>query len=171
MGLDMYAYAVKAELVGNEQVDVDVRGAALSPCGHTCYTDEAFDALSQSEKQAYWNQRDVAIEQAHEQGLLDTNFAYWRKFNNLHGWMERLYREKGGASADFNCDTVRLEPEDLDRLERDAKAGDNLEPQAGFFFGSMEMLTVEDQEEILEFVARARTAQAEGMAIFYSSWW
>ena len=27
---------------------------------------------------------------------------YWRKHPNLHGWMERLYEAKGGASGDFN---------------------------------------------------------------------
>ena len=27
---------------------------------------------------------------------------YWRKHPNLHGWMEDLYRAKGGA-AEFNC--------------------------------------------------------------------
>ena len=28
----------------------------------------------------------------------DREFAYWRKFNHLHGWMEKLYREKGGTA-------------------------------------------------------------------------
>ena len=42
---------------------------------------------------------------------------YWRKFNALHGWMEKLYRSKGGAKASFNCTTVRLTSEDLDTLE------------------------------------------------------
>jgi hypothetical protein len=42
---------------------------------------------------------------------------YWRKHPNLHGWMEKLYAEKGGAGEDFNLDTLRLESADLDRLE------------------------------------------------------
>ena len=46
-------------------------------------------------------------------------FAYWRKFNHLHGWMEKLYRQKGGKADVFNCCTVRLELEDLERLEAD----------------------------------------------------
>ena len=27
---------------------------------------------------------------------------YWRKHPDLHGWMEKLYREKGGAAESFN---------------------------------------------------------------------
>lgn len=46
----------------------------------------------------------------------DKQLHYWRKHPNLHGWMERLYRIKGGAQ-EFNCATVRLAPGDIDRLE------------------------------------------------------
>jgi hypothetical protein len=28
--------------------------------------------------------------------------AYWRKHPNLHGWMEQLYRAKGGTAEDFS---------------------------------------------------------------------
>lgn len=31
---------------------------------------------------------------------------YWRKHPNLHGWMEQLYRDKGGAEEIFNCAAV-----------------------------------------------------------------
>ena len=42
---------------------------------------------------------------------------YWRKHHDLHGWMENLYREKGGTEESFNCVKVRLTKEDLERLE------------------------------------------------------
>lgn len=42
---------------------------------------------------------------------------YWRKPLNLHGWMERLYHNKGGSNPDFNCNTVLLTPDDIDNLE------------------------------------------------------
>ena len=42
---------------------------------------------------------------------------YWRKHPNLHGWLEGLYREKGGCNEDFNLSTLRLNASDLDRLE------------------------------------------------------
>lgn len=96
--------------------------------------------------------------------------AYWRKFNNLHGWMEKLYREKGGEQ-EFNCTPVQLTAEDLDKLESDAKLRTNLDPTSGFFFGAEEALTDTDVSEILEFVEKARAALAEGYNVFYTSWW
>ena len=59
----------------------------------------------------------------------------WRKHPNLHGWMESLYRKKGGAGRDFNCDTVLLTLEDLEQLESDV-LNDALPCTDGFFFGN-----------------------------------
>ena len=92
---------------------------------------------------------------------------YWRKFNALHGWMEQLYRSKKGLRVDFNCTTVRLTNEDLDRLEREAN---NLQPVAGFFFGEQEIYP-EDLESIADFIAKAREALDYGNAVYYDSWW
>lgn len=92
---------------------------------------------------------------------------YWRKFNNLHGWMERLYRKKGGQ-GDFNCDSVRLTEADLDQLLLDVKT---LEPQTGFFFGPPEEMSADDIEDVTQFVANARVAIQNGEAVFYDSWW
>lgn len=95
--------------------------------------------------------------------------SYWRKFNALHGWMEDLYRLKGGSKDSFNCTTVRLTANDLDRLEMDA--GQNkLVPRNGFFFGSQEIYP-EDLESVADFVKVARQSIAEGKAVFYDSWW
>jgi hypothetical protein len=44
---------------------------------------------------------------------------YWRKHPNLHGWMERLYRNKGGKEDSFNCVNIQLTADDLQRLEAD----------------------------------------------------
>ena len=60
---------------------------------------------------------------------------YWRKHPNLHGWMERLYRNKGGKKINFNCVNIQLTADDLQRLEADIKAS-NLPPTEGFFFGA-----------------------------------
>ena len=92
---------------------------------------------------------------------------YWRKFNALHGWMEKLYRSKGGAKASFNCTTVRLTSEDLDTLERGAS---ELKPVEGFFFGE-QTIYPEDLESVTDFIAKARQALADGKAVFYDSWW
>lgn len=101
---------------------------------------------------------------------VDTNFAYWRKFNHLHGWMEQLYRKKGGTQESFNCATVRLMPEDLDVLESLAKAK-ALTPTAGFFFGGDELFDDDCKEAVLEFVQKARAAIGEGKVVAYDSWW
>ena len=95
---------------------------------------------------------------------------YWRKFNALHGWMEDLYRQKGGDRQQFNVTTVRLSEKDLDRLEMDV--GDNkLVPRNGFFFGDTSCVYPEDLETVADFVAKARQAIADGKAVFYDSWW
>ncbi len=101
--------------------------------------------------------------------IVDRDFAYWRKFNALHGWMERLYNEKGGTER-FNCQFVRLELGDIDRLESDAKAK-RLEPTVGFFFGPQDPFSDDDRDEVLEFCTKARAALNEGFALYYDSWW
>ena len=106
---------------------------------------------------------DVALGDGAEQ------ISYWRKFNALHGWMEDLYRLKGGAKADFNCTTVRLTANDLDRLEMDT-GNNKLVPVNGFFFGAQE-IDSEDLESVSDFVKVARQALADGKAVFYDRWW
>jgi hypothetical protein len=127
MGLDMYAFTVNADSVGDATVDV------------------ALDANTATE------------------------ICYWRKFNALHGWMEDLYRQKGGAKQSFNCTTVRLTANDLDRLEMDT-GNNKLIPRNGFFFGAQE-IDSEDLESVATFVKVARQAIADGKAVFYDSWW
>jgi hypothetical protein len=126
MGLDMYAYAVPADSVGDKVTDV---------------------ALPD----------------------VDVELYYWRKFNALHGWMENLYRLKGGAKASFNCTTVRLDAKDLDRLEMDT-GNNKLVPINGFFFGE-QTIYPEDLESVALFIAKARQALADGNAVYYDSWW
>lgn len=95
-----------------------------------------------------------------------TDIAYWRKFNHLYGWMETLYREKGGTDV-FNCRTVRLELEDLARLEADLDGG-KLEHTPGFFFGGDEIYP-EDITETKAFIEKARAAIGAELAVFYDS--
>ena len=101
--------------------------------------------------------------------LAKTELFYWRKFNALHGWMEDLYRIKGGAKESFNCTTVRLTSKDLDRLEMDT-GNNKLVPINGFFFGE-QTLYPEDLESVAIFVAKAREALDYGKAVYYDSWW
>lgn len=97
-----------------------------------------------------------------------SEFFYWRKHPNLHGWMEALYRKKGGH-LEFNCQPVVLTEKDLDRLEEAIKAGE-LPDTNGFFFGESEG----DEDEVnqdLEFIKEARSRIKDGMTVWYDSWW
>ena len=97
------------------------------------------------------------------------DLAYWRKFNALHGWMEDLYRFKGGDKESFNCVGVRLTLEDLNMLEEDLR-DNQLEPRSGFFFGE-QTIYPEDIEATEKFIVDAKQAIADGFEVYYDSWW
>jgi hypothetical protein len=129
MGLDMYAWRVKAE-----------------------------DAIGDFEIAR--NEEDSAkVEEMH----------YWRKHHDLHGWMERLYRLKGGTKESFNCVPVQLSMYDLNALENDVL--NNLLPETqGFFFGTNPPDDYTKNQD-MEFIAKAKIAISEGDAVYYDSWW
>ena len=53
----------------------------------------------------------------YENPLVETSeLYYWRKHPDHHGWMEELYRSKGGTEKSFNGDQVVLTEKDLDEL-------------------------------------------------------
>ncbi|ARJ68118.1 phosphoglycerate kinase [Magnetospirillum sp. ME-1] len=100
------------------------------------------------------------------EGTRAKQFHYWRKHPNLHGWMEQLYRSKGGTD-EFNCATVLVSEEDLDALEAAVK-GEELPETHGFFFGASHP---EQKADDLVFIARARAVIASGDIVVYTSWW
>ena len=77
MGLDMHAYRMK-----------------FTPSKEVDFSEEIFGRDDRGELD-YENPIVVAKE-----------IAYWRKHPDLHGWMENLYREKGGREKSFNGDLV-----------------------------------------------------------------
>ena len=91
---------------------------------------------------------------------------YWRKHPDLHGWMEDLYRVKGG-NEHFNCVEVRLTADDLLRLKADVEAA-ALPHTEGFFFS---ISLPEEREHDLEFIAKAQQAIDDGYEVYYDSWW
>jgi hypothetical protein len=93
---------------------------------------------------------------------------YWRKHHDLHGWMENLYRERGGEQS-FNCVKIRLYLEDLDQLEIDL-ISNKLPQTSGFFFGNNppDEGTLEND---MNFILKAREAIRDGKLVFYDSWW
>jgi hypothetical protein len=94
---------------------------------------------------------------------------YWRKHHDLHGWMENLYRDKGGDADSFNCIPVELTLDDLDNLQQ-ALLDDNLPRTSGFFFGDNPP-DLETMREDLMFVQKCRIAIKEGKVVYYDSWW
>jgi len=129
MGLDMYAWRVKAE-----------------------------DAIG-----------DFEIARSEEDSAKVEELYYWRKHHDLHGWMERLYRLKGGTKESFNCVSVRLTMVDLNALENDVL--NNLLPETqGFFFGTNPPDDYTKNQD-MEFIAKAKVAIAGGDAVYYDSWW
>ena len=97
------------------------------------------------------------------------DFYYWRKFNALQGWMEKLYYQKGGTKESFNCATVRVDQKDLDQLEEDTQ-NERLVPVEGFFFGSFEIFP-EDIESLKDFIQKARQEIEAYQVVIYDSWW
>jgi hypothetical protein len=98
---------------------------------------------------------------------------YYRKHNRLQGWMENLYRSKGG-DGDFNCVDVELTEEDLIALQHDIESED-LPETGGFFFGNDSYEDYRGEwgyyEKDKEFVEAALDAVASGKKVIYSSWW
>jgi hypothetical protein len=139
MGLDQYAFARKGEPIETTED----------------YTYQDFDGNTHTEQRT-----SIEYEESKE-------IAYWRKHPNLQGWMEQLWRDKGGE-GEFNCVDVELTLEDLDALEQtlDGKA---LPETQGFFFGdnSDDYYSWQDRE----FIREARERLANGYKVVYTSWW
>ncbi len=92
---------------------------------------------------------------------------YWRKHPDLHGWMEKLYYQKGGQAESFNCSPVELTLDDLYILEADINYS-KLPGTEGFFFGESDG---SEREDDLQFIQDARQAIEEGDRVFYDAWW
>ena len=100
---------------------------------------------------------------------VDDDLWYWRKHPNLHGWMEKLYRDKGGKDEEFNCANVELTEADLHDLET-AINEVGLPYTQGFFFGQSSGDNDEKRGD-LYFIARARKAIKNGYHVYYSAWY
>lgn len=96
---------------------------------------------------------------------------YFRKFNALHGFMEELYREKGGTEEDFNCIPLELNDTDLKELQIMLKHN-LLKPKTGFFFGAQEVSEYhkEDLRFALEKIKSLKESGAD-FKVVYDSWW
>lgn len=93
--------------------------------------------------------------------------AYWRKHPSLHGWMEQLYRQRGGTDT-FNGIELELTWNDVDDLERAVRHG-KLPFTEGFFFGKPADNVY--YEEDLKFCLDAKAEIFLGFKVFYNSSW
>lgn len=101
--------------------------------------------------------------------------AYWRKHPNLQGWMEMLWQAKGmpgtgNTDAEFNGIELELTWDDIDKLEKDIKAGTvGGLGTTGFFFGKPS----DDyyREKDLQFCIDAKAELFLGRKVFYNSSW
>ncbi|MCP3893754.1 MAG: phosphoglycerate kinase [Planctomycetaceae bacterium] len=91
----------------------------------------------------------------------------WRKHSSLHGWMENLFRSKGGE-GDFNCVAVDLDAVDLENLKESVQ-GNDLPATQGFFFGNGNDERYKEQD--LTFVDEALDLLDAGYKIQYTAWW
>ena len=100
-------------------------------------------------------------------------FAEWRKHNRLDGWMENLFREKGGEGQ-FNLVKLELTMDDIINLEKDVLAME-LPSTLGFFYGrdSYEEYNEEfgDKQLDIEFIHDAKELLDNGDKVIYSNWW
>lgn len=130
----------------------------------------AYVAATETQYDEYWETAEmVAGEFVSAKVEKPREIHYWRKHPNLHGFMEKLWREKGGdADQSFNGIQLELTWEDLGRLESDVKSG-TLPATSGFFFGEGSDDYYRDQD--LEFVKKARAEIFLGLRVFYNSSW
>ena len=98
---------------------------------------------------------------------------YWRKHNRLQGWMEQLYRARGGEK-EFNCIDVELTLQDIELLEITIK-NKMLPETGGFFFGNDSYSDYDGEygykDDDIKFISLAREELNKGNKIFYNSWW
>ena len=146
----------------------------------------AYIANKQGDREAWWDGAEMNKETKEFENpnmSRPQEIAYWRKHPNLQGWMEKLWLKKldipvnstdqfieNKIPGPFNGIELELTWEDVDRLEKDIKAGSVAElGTTGFFFGDPS----DDyyKEKDLQFCVDAKTELFLGRKVFYNSSW
>ena len=116
-----------------------------------------------------------------------TEIFYWRKHNYIHSWFELLWEEKlkrmgrlaadspaGSQYQDFDCEYIRIDLADLDRLEKCIRKKNMPFIKGGFLMtcNPTEAYDDEDKAYDLKFIEKARHYIATDIfALYYYSWW
>ena len=100
--------------------------------------------------------------------LLNANeIHYWRNHFALHGWMEHLYREKGGKGSSSHF-AVNLDSGDIRQLENDVVTGEIHDfDLAGVTRGA----PCDQRVGEFGFIVEARKLIEAGFAVYYQAWW
>ena len=93
---------------------------------------------------------------------------YFRKHNQLNGWLEQLYYEKDGQ-GEFNCSTMILTIQDLDRLRDDIQS-DSLPDAQGFFWGNRD-ITPEVKQQYMDLINESVSRIHKGEIVYYYPNW
>jgi hypothetical protein len=133
----------------------------------------AYSANKAGAQTEYWENSNIVDGEVVSTCTKPKELAYWRKHPNLHGWMERLWEERGRPGAESAADTfngIELELiwSDIEDLEADILEN-NLPGTSGFFFG-------DDSDEYyresdLNFVKEAKADLFLGLKVYYNSSW
>jgi len=133
----------------------------------------AYSANKAGAQTEYWENSNIIDGEVVSTCTKPKELMYWRKHPNLHGWMERLWEERGRPGAEnatetFNGIELELDWTDIENLEADILE-DNLPDTTGFFFGddSDEYYKAQD----LEFVKQAKADLFLGLKVYYNSSW
>lgn len=100
---------------------------------------------------------------------IDDAFYWFDSDACLHNWMEALFIQKGGEDI-FDFIVVRLEEDDIDRLEEDVRSGAIRELDGSGFFFPKHIYSEKIKEDELRFVAEVRKNISDGYAVYYHSW-
>ena len=95
------------------------------------------------------------------------DIATWRKHPNLQGYMEKLWRSRGGE-GEFNCQSIELSWQDVHDLASTIIER-KLPETTGFFYG--DNADKHYRLEDLEFCVKALGYINKGKRVYYSSWW
>jgi hypothetical protein len=133
----------------------------------------AYSANKAGAQTEYWENSNIIDGEVVSTCTKPKELMYWRKHPNLHGWMERLWEEKGRPDAEsdaemFNGVELELDWTDIENLEADILA-DNLPGTSGFFFGDDSDEYYKQQD--LEFVKQAKADLFLGLKVYYNSSW
>jgi hypothetical protein len=167
MGLDQYAYAVYPN-PDNTNINIGWKRGEDSTNARAGYVNRSANiiAVDMATREQQDKEPTLLLEGPNPDNPV-IQFAYWRKHPNLQGWMEKLYRKKGGNDK-FNCIPVLLTLTDLDQLET-AILRKDLPKTKGFFFGDDSDDYYKNDD--LSFIAKAKDYISEGMLVYYDSWW